>query len=150
MTIKEKVSKEITVAMKGGAGEKLRLTTLRMLLSALKYKELDLKEDIPEDVFFQLVATLSKQRREAAEQYRKGDRIELAEKEEAEIEILKTFLPEQLTEDELRVIVKETVSETGATTMADMGKLMGAVMSKVKGKTDGTVVQKIVKEVLGN
>jgi uncharacterized protein YqeY len=92
---------------------------------------------------------LSRQRRDSIEQFKKGGRFDLADKEEEELEILKAFMPPQLSTDEIMEIVKKAVSETGATGVKDMGKVMKAVMAELKGKAEGKTVQQVVKEFLG-
>ena len=147
MSLRDDISKEVIAALK--AGEKLKLSTLRMLLSAIKYKEVDLKRPLTDEETRQIIATLIRQRHDSVEQFRKGGRPELADKEEAEIEILKAYLPAQMSEDELRAVVKEAAVNAGATGPGDMGKLMKAVMPLVKGKAEGKAVSDMVKEVLG-
>ncbi|OGQ04997.1 MAG: glutamyl-tRNA amidotransferase [Deltaproteobacteria bacterium RBG_19FT_COMBO_58_16] len=147
MSLRDDISKEVIAALK--AGEKLKLSTLRMLLSAIKYKEVDLKRPLTDEETQQMVSTLIRQRHDSVEQFRKGGRPELADKEEAEIEILKVYLPAQMSEDELRSVVKEAAGKAGATGPGDMGKLMKAVMPLVKGKADGKAISDMVKEVLG-
>lgn len=147
MSLREDISKQIPAAMK--AGEKEKLSTLRMLLSAVKYKEVDAKRQLTDEEVQQVVGTLIRQRQDSIEQYVKGNRPELAEKEQAEIDILKAYLPAQLGADELRELIKKLAQEVGASGQKDMGKLMKAVMPHVKGKADGKLVNDIVKEVLG-
>ena len=141
------ITKDIAAAMK--AGEKEKLSTLRMLLSAAKYKEVDLKRELNDEEFQQVASTLIRQRQDSIEQYIKGGRQELADKEAREIEFIKAYMPAQLSADEVRAIVKKAAGETGASGPGDMGKLMKAVMPQVKGKADGKLVNDIVKEVLG-
>lgn len=147
MSLREDISKEISVALK--AGEKDKLSTLRMLLSAVKYKEVDAKRQLNDEEVQQVIGTLIRQRQDSIEQFVKGNRQELADKEQREIDVLKAYLPPQLTEDEVRAIIKKAASDVGATSQKDMGKLMKAVMPQVKGKADGKLVNDIVKEVLG-
>ena len=147
MSLRDDISKEVIAALK--AGEKLKLSTLRLLLSAVKYKEVDLKRLLTDEETRQIIATLIRQRQDSVEQFRKGGRAELADKEEAEIEILRAYLPPQMPEDELRAVVKEAAGKAGATGPGDMGKLMKAVMPLVKGKAEGKAVSDMVKEVLG-
>ncbi|MFQ5735938.1 MAG: GatB/YqeY domain-containing protein [Thermodesulfobacteriota bacterium] len=148
MSLRDDVAKDVTAALK--AGEKLRLSTLRMLLSAVKYKEVDLKRPLTDEETLQVVATLIRQRQDSVEQFRKGNRVELAQKEEAEIEVLRGYMPPQLSVGELREIVTKAVAQTGASGPRDMGKLMKAVMPHVKGKADGKAVSDMVREVLGS
>lgn len=147
MSLRDDISKEVIVALK--AGEKLKLSTLRLLLSAVQYKEVDLKRPLTDEETQQMISTLIRQRHDSVEQFRKGGRPELADKEEAEIEILKVYLPRQMSEDELRAVVKDAAVKAGATGPGDMGKLMKAVMPLVKGKAEGKAVSDMVKEVLG-
>lgn len=145
--MRENIQKEVGVALK--AGEKEKLSTLRMLLSAIKYKEVDAKRQLNDEETLQVVSTLIKQRQDSVEQFTKGGREDLAQKESREIEVLKAYLPPQLSEEEVRTIIKKAAEETGASGQKDMGKLMKAVMPLVKGKADGKLVNDIVKEVLG-
>jgi len=147
LSLRDDISKEVISALK--AGEKLKLSTLRLLLSAVKYKEVDLKRPLDDDETRQIISTLIRQRQDSVEQFRKGGRPELADKEEAEIEILKAYLPPQMSEDELRAVVKDAAAKAGAAGPGDMGKLMKAVMPLVKGKAEGKAVSDMVKEVLG-
>lgn len=147
MSLRSDITKDVTAAMK--AGEKEKLSTLRMLLSAAKYKEVDLKRELNDEEFQQVASTLIRQRQDSIEQFVKGGRQELADKEAREIEFIKVYLPAQLTADEIRAIVKKAAAEAGASGAKDMGRLMKAVMPHVKGKADGKLVNDIVKEVLG-
>lgn len=147
MSLREDINKDITAALK--AGEKEKLSTLRMLLSAVKYKEVDAKRQLNDEEVIGVISTLIKQRNDSIEQFTKGGREDLAEKEKKEAEVLKGYLPPQLSEAEIRDIVKKAAAETGASGAKDMGKLMKAVMPHVKGKADGKLVNDIVKEVLG-
>ncbi len=148
MSLRDDIANDVTAALK--AGDKPRLSTLRMLLSAVKYKEVDLRRQLTDEEAFQVISTQIRQRQDSVEQYRKGNRPELAEKEEAEIGVLLGYMPQQLTADELRAVVKEAVAETNASGMKDMGKLMKALMPRVKGKADGRAVNEMVREVLGS
>lgn len=147
MSLRDDISKEIAASMK--AGDKAKLSALRMLLSAVKYKEVDLKRVLIDEEVHQVVGTLVRQRLDSIEQFRQGGREDLAKKEEDEITVLKAYLPPQLGADELRAIIRKAASDAGAVGMKDMGKLMKEVMPKVKGKADGKLVNDIVKEVLG-
>lgn len=128
-----------------------RTSTIRMVVSALGYYEINKGganyEATPEDVEAVLQKEV-KQRRDSIEQFKLGGRDDLVAKETHELEILSAFLPKQMSEEEIRAIVKETLNETGGATLADIGKVMGVLMPKVKGKADGNLVGKIVKESL--
>ncbi len=146
MGLKEDLSVNVVTALK--AKDKETVSTLRFLLSAVKNKEKDLRRDITDEEVQAVALAQVKQRQDSIEQFEKGGRDDLADKERAELEILKDYMPEQLTDDEVRSIVKAAIAETGATSMKDMGKLMQAAMAKAKGKADGKVVSAIVKELL--
>jgi uncharacterized protein YqeY len=144
--LKEDLSANVITALK--AKDKETVSTLRFLLSAVKNKEKDLRRDITDDEVQAVALAQVKQRQDSIEQFEKGGRLDLADKERAELEMLKDYIPEQLTEDEVRSVVKAAIAETGATSMKDMGALMKAAMAKAKGKADGNVVSRIVKELL--
>ena len=145
MSLKDKIQEDIKVSLK--AGDQVRSLTLRMLLSAMVNKEKEGKK-VTEEQFLDVVSSEAKKRREAREAFLKGERPELAEKEEAELKVLLLYLPEQLTEEEIRALVKEAVQKTGAKSVKDMGKVMGELAPQTKGKADGALVSKIVKESL--
>lgn len=131
------------------AGDELKTGTLRMLLAALVNKEKEKSQhQLSEEEIQQVVATEVKKRREAAEAFEKGGRTEMAEKERKELGILQTYLPEQLSEQEVRKLVGEAIAQTGAAKPQDMGKVMAALMPKIKGKADGAFVSALVKELL--
>lgn len=148
MGLKSEITADITIAVK--ARDQFTVDALRMVISAVKNKEIEKKADIDDKAIISLLSTLVKQRREAADLYRKGNREELAEKEEKEIELLKKYLPEAISDDELVKIVALAAGEVGASSLADMGKVMKAVMAKVAGRADGTVVSDLVKKQLSN
>lgn len=142
----KEIQADVIVAMK--AKDKPRRDTLRMLVSVLKNKKIDLKRELTADDIETLLTTEAKKRRESAKAFREGKRLELAEKEELELAIITAYLPAQLTDDELSKIVAEVVASTGATTTSDMGKVMGQVMPKVKGKCEGNRVREAVASAL--
>lgn len=147
MALRDEITKHIAAAAK--AGDKLRLSTLRLLLAAVTNKEIELgRKELTDDEVHKVAATLSRQRKDSIEQFKKGGRMELAEKEEKELEILKDFMPPQLTPDEIRGVVKRAVTETGATGLNEAGHVMKVVMAELRGKADGKSVQDIVKQVL--
>jgi len=149
MSLKEKIHSDLKDAMK--AGEAVRRDTLRMLDSMIKNTEIEKmkkEEGLSDEEVISVIGRGIKQRRDSVEQYEKGGRPELADKEKKEIEILSVYLPEQMGEDKIREIVKSVISATGAKTKAEMGKVMGAAMGKLKGQADGNTVKKIVEEEL--
>lgn len=118
------------------AKDKLRLGTIRMAQAAVKQKEIDDRVELTDADVLSILTKLVKQRDDAASQYRDADRLDLAETEEAEAEILKTFLPSPLTDDELGALIDQAVTETGANSMAQMGAVMGWLKPKVTGRAD--------------
>lgn len=146
MSLKDQLTSDMKEAMKAKQVE--RLSTIRQLRSAIKNKEIDLKNELDDDAVIGVIGMLVKQRREAAQMYRDNDRPELAEKEEAELLVLQDYLPAQLGEAELREIVIAVVAETGASTAKDMGKVMPQVMARTKGAADGKLVNQLVREQL--
>jgi len=147
--LKDKIQEDLKQAMLAKEVEKL--STIRMLKSALQYFEIQKGgagyEATDEDVM-DVIGREIKKRRESIEMYEKGGRQELADKEKLELEILQTYLPEQMTEEEVQVLVNEAITQTGAKTMQDMGKVMGALMPKVKGKTDASIISNLVRQKL--
>ena len=147
MSLKDQLTSDMKEAMKAKQTE--RLSTIRQLRSAIKNKEIELGKELDDDAVISVIGTLVKQRREAAQMYRDNDRLELAEKEEAELIVLQDYQPAQLGEDELREIVSTVIVETGAASMKDMGKVMPQVMARTKGAADGKLVNQLVRDQLG-
>lgn len=146
MSFTDEVAKDVTAALK--ARDTLRTSTLRLLLNALRNKEKELRRVLADDEGVRIVSTQIRQRGESIEQFKMGGRPELAEKEAAEIEILKAYLPPQLSAEEVHAIVKEAAARIKASGMKDMGRLMKEVMNAVKGRADGKTVNQAVKRVL--
>jgi hypothetical protein len=129
----------------------LRTSVLRLLLSAINYYEIQkggAGYEATEEDILSVTQNQAKQRRDSIEEFKKANRQELVDKESKELEILSVYLPTQMGEEEITKLVKEAISQTQATSIADMGKVMGALMPKVKGKTDGNLVSGIVKKEL--
>ena len=145
MSLKDKVQEDLKVSLK--ARDEVRSLTLRMLLAAIMNKEKEGKE-VTEEQFLDVVAFEAKKRREAKEAFIKGERPELAQKEQAELEVLLPYLPAQLTEEEIKDLAVKAIEKTGAVNQKDMGKVMGELTPQVKGKADGALVAKIVQELL--
>lgn len=135
------------------ARDELKTSVLRMLLSSISYLETNKGgagyEATEEDVMSSIQKE-AKQRRDSIEEFEKAGRQELADKEQKELELLQKYLPEQLSEEEIKKFVEEAIAQTGASSISDMGKLMGSLMPKIKGKADGNLVSKIVRELLTN
>ena len=146
MSLKATLTASMKEAMK--AKDTVRLSTVRMTLAAIKNKEIAAGGVLDDAAVTAIMSTMVKQRREAAEAFRNGDRLELAEKEEVELVILQSFLPEQLSEDEVRELVDSVVTELGATSMKDMGGVMKLLTEKTRGRADGKLVSELVKKRL--
>lgn len=149
MNLKQKISDDLKSAMK--SGDTAKRDTLRMLDSMVKNVEIEKKkreQGLDDAEVQEVIARAIKQRKDAVEQYEKGGRPELAEKEKKEIEILAAYMPAQMSEEEIRAEVKNIIAETGASDKSQMGRVMGSAMGRLKGKADGAVVKKIVEEEL--
>ncbi|HET9916154.1 MAG TPA: GatB/YqeY domain-containing protein [Candidatus Binatia bacterium] len=147
MDLKAEIQQAVKAAMKGG--DTVTLSTLRLLLAALQNEEIRIRRALGADEIQKIIGTLCKQRAEAIELYRQGGREELAAKEEAELAILKGFLPQQLSDDEIRSAIQESIAEAGAKGLADLGKVMKLVMPRVAGRSDGKRVSELTKALLG-
>ena len=143
MAFKEKIDQEMILAAK--AADKIRLSALRLVKNGLHNREIDLKRELTEAEFLQLLSGMVKQRRDSIEQFEKGNRPDLVEKEEAELRVIQEFLPAQMSEADLDTVIAEAIRETGAVGVRDMGKVMKALMPKVAGKADGKAVGEKVK-----
>ena len=154
MGLKERIRQDMQKAAK--ERDSLALSALRMAVAAVKNREIEAvtrKElpagaDLPDETLLKVIATMVKQRRESADLFRKGNRPELAEKEEAEIVILERYLPKALSPEEVEALVREAISETGAKGPSEMGSVMKAVMPKVAGRADGKAVNETVRRLL--
>lgn len=147
MVLYEKIQSDMYTAMK--AGEKEKASTLRTVLAKLKDKQIDAREPLSEKDEIKVLQTLVKQRKESIDLYQKGGRSELAEAESFELEIINTYLPEMMNEDDVRKLIEEIIEETGAQSMSDLGKVMPQIMKQGKGLIDGKTAQRIVSEMLG-
>lgn len=148
MALKQQILDDIKTAMR--AGDKDRLGVLRMLSAAIKQREVDERIEMDDAQTLAVVEKMIKQRKESAEQYTSGGRSELADKELAEIDILKAYLPEQLTDAELDALIEAAIAATGASGMKEMGKVMGELKPKIQGRADMGEVSKKIKARLGS
>lgn len=150
MSIKETILEDLKKAMKSRDADRLRV--LRSLKAKLLEKEIsersEGKAELTDEQSVEVLMKAAKQRKESIDQFRKGDREELAEKEEQELEVIETYLPKMLNDEEIRAEVRKQIEATGASGMSEMGKVMGVMMAKLKGKADGSDVSRIVKEEL--
>lgn len=160
--LKEKIQEDIKEALR--KKDKLRVSVLRMLISSVLNKEKEKRaklaktekdeekltqlSKLTDEETLQAVSSEVKKRNDSIEQYEKGNRPDLAEQEKKELEILKEYLPEQMSEDDIRKLVKEKISELGASSSSEAGKIMGSLMPQIRGRADGTIVGKIVQEEL--
>jgi uncharacterized protein YqeY len=147
MTLQEKIQNDIAGAMR--SKDSLRLNVLRMMKTAVKNKEIEKMKPLEEPEVLAVFNTLVKQRKDSIDQFRKGGREELAQKEESEIKIIEEYLPAAASDEDVRSAIQEAIRESGATSMKDMGKVMAATKTKLAGKTiDGGRVSQLVKEQL--
>jgi uncharacterized protein YqeY len=146
MTLAEKIRSDMTEAMK--AQEKERLSTLRMLQSAMKNEQINLGRELSDDEAMSVIRKAVKQRLDSIEQYTNAGRTELAEKERSEMGLLKTYLPPELTDEELESALREIVATTGAQSKKDMGKVMKEATARFKGRVDGRKLQELVGRLL--
>ncbi|HUI66951.1 MAG TPA: GatB/YqeY domain-containing protein [Nitrospirota bacterium] len=147
MGLREKIDADTKVALKSGAKDKV--STLRMLNAALKNKQIDKRRPLTEEEVMETVRSLIKQRKDSIEQFAKGGRQDLVDKETAEVVVLETYLPQQLAREELEAMVHDAISQTGAQGAKDMGKVMKALIPMVGGRADGKLVSELVKNALG-
>ena len=146
-TLKQQIRERMTEAMR--SGDKLTLGTLRMLTAAIVNREKEVLHELSDDEVREVAAREVKRRTESIEAFERGGRADLVQKETAEREILQTYAPEQLSDEEIDALVAEAIAATGATGPKGIGKVMGRIMAEAKGKVDGTVVQAKVRERLG-
>ncbi|WP_071460175.1 GatB/YqeY domain-containing protein [Bacillus massilinigeriensis] len=147
MSLLERLNKDMVQAMKNK--EKDKLTTIRMIKSSLQNEAIKLgKQELSEEEELTVLSREMKQRKDSLQEFEKAGREDLVEKLRTEITHVEVYMPQQLSEEELTEIVKETIAETGAASKADMGRVMAAVMPKVKGKSDGALVNKLVQQHL--
>lgn len=145
--VADTISEQLREALK--AGDRTRLATLRLLASSIKNREVELGHELTEEEFVDVVGREVKRRKEAAEAYRDAGRAELEQQERAEQAILETYLPKQLSEEELVKVVEEAIAATGASGAKEVGKVMAHVMGKHKGRVDGSTVNRLARERLG-
>ena len=146
MSLKDQLNESMKTAMK--ARDDLRLSAVRMVRSMVKNREIELKAELNDQEIIEVISTLAKQRRESIRMYREGNRPDLVEKEEAELEVLLGFLPAQLSIAEIEALVDRLILETGAQGARDMGRVMKALTPLTAGKADGKTVSDTVKQKL--
>ncbi len=146
MELKQRLLSDIKGAMK--EKNSLKVSTLRLLSSEIKNREIDLREELSDEEIISLLSTQIKKRKEAAAIYEQGGRPELKDKEEQEMSILMEYLPEQIGEDELREKILQAIKDSGAEGPKDLGKVMKIVIPEFKGKADGSLIKSLVAELL--
>ena len=148
MDVKAQLNEALKAAMV--AKDSARRDVIRLMQSAVKQVEIDSQKTLADDDVLTILQKEVKKRRESADEARKAGREDIATSEEAEIAIIETFLPRQLTREEIAAIVRQTIEQTGVTSPKEMGKLMGALMPKIKGIADGKLVNEVVREQLSS
>tara|TARA_Y100001970_G_scaffold26123_1_gene31338 strand:+ start:105 stop:551 length:447 start_codon:yes stop_codon:yes gene_type:complete len=146
LTLITQIQNHVKDAMK--AGDRLKLSTLRLLVAAIKQKEIDTRSDLSDDEIISIIEKQMQQRLEAAEQYEAAGRNELFEKESQEAEILKAYLPEKMGEEEVKEMIKKIISEMGEITMKEMGNVMSALKDQAGSKIDMKLASQMVREII--
>lgn len=146
MDINKKINDEMVAAAK--AKDKIRLSAIRMLKTALHNKEIELMRSLSENETLQILSAIVKQRKDSIEQFARGGRTDLVEKEEAELKVVQEFMPAQMSDEEVDSIIRKAIEEAGAVSVKDMGKVMKILMPQLTGKADGKTVGEKVKTLL--
>jgi len=144
--LKSDIQDDTKAAMK--SGDRVTLSTLRLLLSALHNEEIKQRRELSADEILKTIVSLCKQRQEAIEYFRKGGRADLWRQEEAELAVLRRYLPEALSEEEIRALIRSSIEEVGAKGVQDLGRVMKQIMPKVAGRSEGKRVSELAKEML--
>jgi uncharacterized protein YqeY len=142
----DQIPNDMKTALKNG--EKVKANTLRLLISKLKNKAIEVRSSLDDKQILQVIQKTAKQHKESIRMYKDGNREDLVEQEQAELDIVERYLPSMMSEEEVNIVVESIIQETGATTMADFGKVMPQVMKKGAGKIDGSIAQSILKSKL--
>lgn len=146
MTLNERLSEDMKQAMKDK--DKFRLSVIRMIRSSIKNIEIDQRKTLDDDEVLDILNREIKQRKDSLQDFEKAGREDLVDPLKAEIAIISEYMPQQLSEDEIKEIVQQTIQQVGASSKADMGKVMSALMPKVKGRADGKLVNQLVQQFL--
>ncbi len=146
MTLKERLSSDMKEALR--SKDSLRLNTIRCIVSAIKNQEIDLRKELQDEDVLPLITREAKKRKEASVLFKQGGRADLMEKEDQEFAILQTYLPEQVSEEDLRKRIQEVIAETGAQGMQDFGKMMKILVPEFKGKADNSLIKDLAGEYL--
>lgn len=146
MQLKQRLYEDLKKAMK--TKDEIRTRTLRLIISSIKTLEVEKMTEATDDDVFRVLSKECRKRVEAIEAYKKGGREDLVNEEQRELEIIKSYMPKQLSEEELKEIVKDVVEETGSSSIKDLGRVMKVLMPRVKGRADGKTVNNIVRQIL--
>ena len=147
MSLKERILQDVKDAMR--AKDKPRLATIRLITAAIKQREVDERIELDDPQVIAVLDKMAKQRRESISQFEQAGRADLIAQETSELELIQTYLPEQLGEDELQTMIEQALQQTGATTIKDMGKVMGQLKPKLQGRADMGAVSAMIKARLG-
>ena len=147
MSLKQQITEDMKCAMKARQTEKL--STIRMLLAAMKQVEVDERVVLDDNRIIAIITKMVKQRQDSVKIYREAKRDDMADKEAAEITVLQAYLPQQLSDDEIATAVAKAITQTGASGMSDMGKVMGVLKGELAGRADMAIVSRVLKEKLG-
>jgi uncharacterized protein YqeY len=146
MNLKDRLTEDLRQSMR--QGDERRKSTIRLVRAAIINAEIEQGEDLGEDEVLAIIAKQAKQRRESVAEFAKGGRQDLVDQEEEELEILLSYLPAQMSHDEIEVVARQVIAEVGATSLTQMGEVMRRLMSQLKGKADGSLVNQVVREIL--
>ncbi|MFQ3549514.1 MAG: GatB/YqeY domain-containing protein [Armatimonadota bacterium] len=146
MSILAKLQEDMKQALRAKDG--VTLSTIRLILSSVSYARIEKGDELTDDEVIAVISKAAKQRKESIESAKSGNRMDIAEKEKAELDVITKYLPEQLSESDVEAIAKEIIAEVGASDMKDRGKVMGPLMQKIKGKADGKVASSVVEKLL--
>ncbi|MBP1961463.1 GatB/YqeY domain-containing protein [Paenibacillus aceris] len=147
MSLSDRLNEDMKQAMK--SQDKFKLSVIRMVRSTIKNSEIDLKRSLDDNEVLDVLTREIKQRKDSLQEFTKAGRDDLAENLKAELVILAEYMPQQLSEEEVKAIVQQTIQQIGASSKADMGKVMTALMPQVKGRADGKLINQLVQQLLG-
>ena len=146
MSLKDRLTDDLKQAMR--QGDERRKSTIRLVRAAITNAEIERGEELSDDEVLAIIAKEAKQRRESVTEFARGGRQDLVDQEEEELQILLSYLPAQMSRDEIEIAARQVIAEVGATSMAQMGEVMRCLMPQLKGKADGSLVNQVVKEIL--
>ena len=148
MTIEERLMADLKEAMKAGPSAERRKSTIRMVRAAIHNAQIDLRRPLTEAEVEELLRRQVKQRRDSIDAFRQGGREELAANEQAEIEVIEQYLPQQMSADAVREVAREVIAATGAQSPADIGKVMPVILARLKGQAEGRTINQVVRQLL--